>query len=568
MHCALQHTEKQYHPRGQVLDVVNKCIYLQLHCGVYLPVEPSGGVVSLPVLPSITPTLNYAESIKCAQKVAPVTSIHPVGILYENEKHNNVSVIGVITETLLESQSTTMALIPVTPETTTLVKLQQSAKELSGKKKLFVDKKSIYKYQLIDNEILNKPKHASIDRRILQVNEKAYQSESYQMFRLECSDILDLHDRYKQYIRKINNDPRTDNKKYLIRKILYKALNAKLYEIYTKLFKDSGNIKLNNLNSFHIISNDEYKNMDFSNYVLKNIRTVCRKYTNKPSCSASLHCRYVNGKCKFSITQDMFIEFVNRITEEILQKGIMYYEIMKESVYRVSDIINTNVYTVRDKQLIIETTNDKTQKLAEIYGDSAPIIGRRRVRKILVDNIDEEYVPKGSYALQRIVPGDNTIFRTVANCLYWLQHSMYHPSDRNLGHVSTVQTDYSNFLKKQFIEYINRKSTAALYGAVQAVYDINKSKFKTVLKNKVHTFSDNRYHLIELYVLHVIYSVPIVVCYDVEKIEYVIDNDTIYDKKTYPPRFNDPAVRVKSINIKLEFLHNYETPMNVYAMLF
>lgn len=577
MDCKLKELSQKYHPISQVHDVVNKCIYLHLNCGVYIPVEPSGGIVTLSINNSIAPTIDYYNTITHLHAMSDTTSVYPIGILYDittKKSTSSITIIGVITETSNDPQhSNTVALVPVKQETTSREELQTKAKELSKSRKLFITNKSIYKYQYIDDEIINKPKDVYIDRRILQVNEKAYLNESYQMFRLECSDLLSIHDRYKHYIRKINNDPKLADKKYLLRKILYKALNAKLYEKYTQFYKDTGNIKLNNLNSFHIISNQEYASLDFSNYLLKNIRTVCRKYPNKASCTASLHCKYVNGKCKFSITQSMFIEFVNRLTEEIMQKGIMYYEIMKESIYRVSDVINTNVYTSRPNQLILETTNDKTQKLSEIYGDAAPIIGKRRIRKILIDNIDTEYVSKGTYALQRIVDGDNTIFRTVANCMYWLNNTMYHPSDRNIGYVSTVQTDFSNFLKKQFIEYISLKSLSTLFAAINTIYAINKEKFKIVLKNKIHTTTDNQYHLVELFVINVLYSIPVVVCFDVEKIEFVIDKDdsntsVIYTKRNYPPRFNTVEIRQKCINVKLEFKHNHDTPMHLYAMLF
>lgn len=572
LYCNLLRIEKQHHPVSQVLDVVNKCIYLCLRCGLYLPTQPSGGVVTLSINNTISPTLYFKESITMAQKISATTGIHPIGILYQNspDKPTNLTVIGIITETYHDNQQygSEIGLIPVKQETSSLKSLQNIANSLSQTKQIFVTNKSIYKYQYIDNDIVNKPKQVTIDRRILQVNEKAYRNESYQRFRLECSDILNINERYKKYIRKVNNDAKIDDKKYVIRKILYKALNAKLYEKYTKYYKDTGNIRLNNLNSFHIITDKEYSLMDFSDYILRNIRMVCRKSPSKPTCNASLHCRYINGKCKFSITQTMFIEFVNRITQEIMQKGITYYEIMQESIYRVSDIIDTNHYTRRQNQLIIETTNDKTQKLAEIYGDAAPMIGKRRIRKIQHQDIEEDYITKGTYALQRIVPHNDTIFRTIANCLYWLNNAIYHPSDRNIGFVSTVQTDFTNFLKKQFIEYISRHSPVAVYSAIKDIYSMNKAKFKSVIKTKIHTIVDNQYHLIELYVMHIIYSIPIVVCFDAEKIEYCIDNKQIYNGKNYPAKFNDPVTRMKSINIKLEFLHNTDTPMHIYAMLF
>ena len=55
------------------------------------------------------------------------------------------------------------------------------------------------------------------------------------------------------------------------------------------------------------------------------------------------------------------------------------------------------------------------------------------------------------------------------------------------------------------------------------------------------------------------------------KKEYVINNvkgSCDINDKNYPKHFNDNETRKKWINIKLEYLHNYDKPINIYAMYF
>ena len=57
---------------------------------------------------------------------------------------------------------------------------------------------------------------------------------------------------------------------------------------------------------------------------------------------------------KLQLTENLAIDFVNKVIEEMIQDSIKFKEIIQESNYYVSDIVDHTQYTNRSEQKIIK----------------------------------------------------------------------------------------------------------------------------------------------------------------------------------------------------------------------
>ena len=134
--------------------------------------------------------------------------------------------------------------------------------------------------------------------------------------------------------------------------------------------------------------------------------------------------------CKLRLTENLLIDFVNRILEEIIQDNIQFKELIQESNYYVSDIVDYTQYSYRPNQKIIKTSNFNLNKIMEeLFGkNQVPIVGRRQVNKKSNDEIIEDYpelVELGKQLYQTIVPNKDSIIRAFVNSFYWINNPLY-----------------------------------------------------------------------------------------------------------------------------------------------
>lgn len=565
----------QYSVVFQYVDIMNLVYFLELANGLLIPTKPSGSILNVPIKESIEPKLTYSDTMESLMKFNKLNifSIIPAGILIKGKPYREITDNEIMNITHILTNDDMV--IPVMNKNLKKSSFKQMMKKFP---KVYITNQSSYRYEAIDNEIIKGDDNVIVDERIINVNKNIWIEESYALFRLELSEVISKHARIKESIRHIlaNKGMSDMEMTHSVKKILYKICNSFLYQNFKKLTKDMNDIKLPTLNFINIMNDETFQNMDFTNYVLKNHRSTCDSNVTKDTCSSNMHCRYYRNECKFTATYSMLIKFISKATNELVQKNVAAHELLKESMYSVSDVINTNKFTIRENQKIIESGNDSKNKLLEtVFGDDKPIIGKRIVKNNQ-DMVLEGMIKKGEYSSQLIINDQDTIFKAYANSYYWLMNPNYSLENRNLGFISKLQIEFGNFLKKQFIEYCNpaKKNLQTIFTKLKKHYDIEYNKFLHLIKYKIMNQKTKKNYLAELLVLNAIYPIPIIVYNDYDTIILIIMDDIIYDKKKNVGKLSNKTIekivseKHKCINIKFEFQFNQETPVMVHSMYF
>ena len=164
---------------------------------------------------------------------------------------------------------------------------------------------------------------------------------------------------------------------------------------------------------------DDIPNLD--NYNIKNIRDYCKENKNqKINVMLTHHCLWASNDCKLQLKYDKVIEFINKVIEEMILNNIQFKELIQESNYFVSDIIDYNLYTTRKEQKIIKTSNFNIKKImSELFGkDKIPTIGRKKLSKKEEINIEEDYpemIELGNMLIQPIIQNMDSVIRAYVN---------------------------------------------------------------------------------------------------------------------------------------------------------
>jgi len=81
-------------------------------------------------------------------------------------------------------------------------------------------------------------------------------------------------------------------------------------------------------------------------------RNVCVAHENKDMCNSNPHCKWTQTECYMSLTKEMAIEFINKITEELVQNDLRAFEILQVEGYFVSDVVDLDKFTEKPGQNI------------------------------------------------------------------------------------------------------------------------------------------------------------------------------------------------------------------------
>ena len=319
------------------------------------------------------------------------------------------------------------------------------------------------------------------------------------------------------------------------------------------------------VNDFIKIRESELK---LDNYMIQNNRELCSNNRSKDECVINPHCDWLGKKCIYTISEEKLIEFISRVVDELINNELKSKEILNVEQYFVSDIVNYNNYTYREKQKIIKSDNLNINKImTEIFGKSnIPIIGRRKIiksSKIINDeNLLNSIEKIGDIYYQKII-NSNVIFRAYANSLYWIKNKMSDIMFRNLGYYSMLQTDLANIFKSYIYDWIvNVNNQELLYGVFKDIVKMEKNVFIDDYRTKL--FLQKEYYylgLVDLYILNQYHHIPIVLidqydnifCVIDEKIQYKIDkdeNNKIFDEIL---KKKDEKIKIKYNSVKISF---------------
>jgi hypothetical protein len=286
-----------------------------------------------------------------------------------------------------------------------------------------------------------------------------------------------------------------------------------------------------------------------------------------------------------SLTKELIILFVNKISEELALNDLKAIEIMQVEGYFVSDIVDYNRFTERPGQKIIRSTSNTIKKvLNETFGkDSVNVkIGRRKATKVAEINYqqlnaDNSMMDLKTHYLQKIIDNNITMFRAYVNGYYWQRNRYNDIDNRNLGYYSPLQTDLSNYFRSMVIDWLNDTKNATYVLKNMATYlDIKKASKDPIQDFIIKLAKDvpiTTNSVIELHVLSKINRIPIVIHDDHNNIVYIFDKGLVYDHMVNK-KINDEYVKYTTsenksvINLRFTFLTGNKIPEKIEVMYF
>lgn len=474
-------------------------------------------------------------------------------------------------------------IIPVNPINMQTSKLEEAG--LAYENKPLIDK--------VDMEIAKGKKNYIVDNRISSVNMDKYNVEGYELFRLEFSNYINRKENIgiKAKIEAIisnqvlNRKDRSDK----IKLLLFRLIDKDLFNTFKSLMT-SGTVEEDELDVqdggkydklIHIVN----KLPDVSTYQVNNDRVVCNINNSKDVCNTNPHCHWTHTGCYMSLTKEMTIKFVNKLTEELIQNNLKAVEIMQVEGYFVSDIVDYNRFTERDGQKIIRSTSNTIKKvLHETLGKEAvpQKIGRRKTAKNVEVNYqqlnsDNPLLDLKTFYVQKVIENNLSLFRSYVNGYYWLKNKYNDVDSRNLGYYSPLQTDLSNYFRSLVVDWLNdTKNNRFIRKEMTQYLDIKKSS-KNAIKDFIIKLAKDisviTNSVIELHVLSKVNRAPIVVYNDYNTPIYIFDKGLVYDHKT-DKKVPDTHVKlikgenINCINLRFSYITNPKIPEDIEAIYF
>ena len=524
--------DKNYHIKYQLIDISNKTNFLITHNNYIIPCINSGIIYNIDIINDISNYLNTFEKTiiylkKIYDESKNTINILPIGIKYiKNKKDKNIIITKIITNI------NNNLFIPIINETLKIDNYKQNIKKIFTKYNIdnieFIkdDKKDI------NNIIFNN--NIVYDDRNYFINYEKYKYESYILFKLELSSLLrNNKNLYNIFYNIYTDNIDLDNN---IKQFLYHLTDKKLYDIYISENKKTLDIDIN-FNFIKIV--DELP--DINNYKVENYKQLCNKNNNK------YHCIKDDNKYLLLLTKELLIEFINKITFEIINNEIFIKELLSIENYYIKNFNNKFDFKYNKNQIIIDNQNINISNiLSTLFNKSLPTIGKRHIvnnnnikDKILLNQIFNY----GNFYHQNIYD-QFLIIRAFINSLYWVNNETSNINIKNLGYYSDLQNNLINIIIGNIIIWLSKKNNInILYSFLKSnnyEYDILYDLIITINN------STNDYYIILLYILHHIYSIPIIV-YNINNIPIIFYNDYLYYFKNIDIKDINLS---KSINIK------------------
>ena len=537
--------------KRQYIDNRNKCKYIEIENNVLIPVKPSGISYKYPFenISEINNSKlnNLKATLKIFETLNKKFDKNYIGksVFYDSNKKDLLNVVSL----LLFNET----VVPLKNE-------KMTEKEI---KKLGLSIRFQPLEEDIDKEI--KTNKVIIDDRTYRVKNRIFVSEAYNIYRLELSLLLskneELRDRIIHIVR--GKDLSSKEKKYELRKILFNLIDKKIIN------KKSLQGGAKPLSIAHIVK--ELPKLD--NYIVYNVRDYCEINTSKDKCTTNSHCLWKNNTCKMVMSENMAVDYVNKVIEELVQDSIKFKEIIQENNYYVSDIVDYNQYTIRPNQKIIKSSNFTLNKImAELFGkDKVPIIGRKQILMKGDQFVEEDYpelIELGKQLIQPIIPNMDSIIRAFVNCFYWINNPLYDNDSRNLGYVADLQTSMVYLFKANLIDFIqNNRNNPNVNKYLISYFKDEENFFESTL-NKFRKSSYNTDGKIELFVLSHLIDIPIVVYDNFSNIKYIFLQGEVKVSSETIKTFTKEDKLNKTIFIKFDYNGSNKIPKNIYSIYY
>ena len=565
----------------QFVDIRNKCKYVILDNNLIVSVRPSGSLYDIPIVKSIDKfVMKFKDTWKLLNELKKITHVEPIGVYYDKSTKNTVHVNAIM--------MTTQDIIPVIPEEMKISELEKN--DMLYENKPFIDK--------VDTEILKGKSNFIPDDRIEKVLTNKYIEESYELFRLEFSQYINLPENIsiKAKIETIitNEELKIQEKIDKLKLLIFRIIDKDLYQTLKNMLVKNFGVIDDDISDQEIVQEGgKYdklliisKNMpNLQNYKINNDRSICKAEISKDTCNINPHCKWTSNGCYMSLTQELVISFVNKISNELAQNELKATEILQVEGYFVSDIVDNNKFTERPGQKIVKSTSNTIKKmLTDIFGnDNGSVkIGRRKTLKnsevnYQQLNINNPMIDLKTFYIQRVLENNMSLFRAYVNGYYWLRKKYNDIEGRNIGYYSQAQTDLSNYYRSMVIDWLNDSQNEK---TIQK-HLVKFMEVKKTMKNPVNAFilrlakdigilSNG---IVELFILNKINKIPIVVYDDYNNPIYIFAKGFAYNSfvdKTIPNEYikYTTSEAKNSINLRFLFVTNNKIPDDVEVIYF
>jgi hypothetical protein len=313
---------------------------------------------------------------------------------------------------------------------------------------------------------------------------------------------------------------------------------------------------------------------NLNDYNISNIRDYCYINKTKEKCSTNLHCAWSENTCKIGLNDTMIIDFVNKVIEDFIQKGINYKEIIQEGNYYVSDIVNQTQYSNRIKQTIIKTSNYNIKKIMnDIFNkDNIPIIGKKKYKNIIEIYEEQPTMTElGKQLIQQIISNKDSIIRAFVNCYYWVNNPLFDNDTRNLGYYNeNIQSTLTQYFKAKIIDFIQniKNEDKKKYDKyLNKFFNNNQNFFESAL-NKFRKSVYNTDGILELYILSFITNYRIVVYDNYNNVVFLFLQGDVEINQENIKKFTSDEYKHTTIFIKFDYEGMNKIPKNIYSIYY
>jgi hypothetical protein len=558
--------------KRQIIDNRNKCKYIEIEDNILIPVKPSGThyKYSHISMDNNIKVKNLLDTIKSIEKINKKLNKDylPRSVFYDSNKGDSIKIASILLHNDL--------VIPIKNEYVA----EKQIKKLGLSIRFQPLEEDINK-EIVKNVVV-------IDDRTYRVKERIYNTEAYNIYRLELSYFLNDNEEIKDKIINIVRNKNINNKekKYELRKILFTIIDKKIISKYG--LTGGSSIKKSDISSIYksnisSILKGGGKALSMSNivkelpklddYIVYNVRDYCEVNNTKDKCNLNHHCKWEGDNCKMQMTEIMAVDFINKVIEEMIQDGIKFKEIIQESSYYVSDIVDYVQFSYRPNQKIIKSSNFTLKKImAEIFGkDKIPTIGKRQT--IMKNNhfIEEDYpemIELGKQLIQPIEPNRDSVIRSFVNCFYWINNPLYDETSRNLGYTSDLQTSIVYVFKANIVDFIQNNRNNDEINKYLINYFKDEDNFFESAINKFRKSSFNTDGKVELFILSYLIDLPIVVYDNYSNVKYLFLQGEVKVTDDTIKNFTKEDKINKTIFLKFDYDGSNKIPKNIYSIYY
>ena len=541
--------------KRQIIDDRNKVKYVVLEeNGLLIPTKPSGSILNIMIgrlkpsdLLDLDTTIKYLKFFN--KHLSYNLDYIPKTLQYNTDITRKDSMYNVTSIYLMNGMT-----IPI--------------KNIHMKNAQFKKYGLGYEFQpieeMIDIEISKNDKTNEHDIRTINVKNRVYRNEVYNLFRLELSMYLNSYHKIRDTIIAVvrNKKMSKNDKKKELTKIIHSIIDEKNQK--NKLLEVKKELP------------------NLLNYKVSNIREYCKINRGKEKCNANLHCTYVDGTCMFIMYKNDLMNKINNIVEEMIIDGTKFKEIIQEDIYYVSDIVDYTQYSDRPNQKIIKTSNFNIKKImTDLFGkDSVPNIGKgKRIKHSDNINVEENYPELnelGKQLIQEIISNKNSIIRAYVNSYYWLHNSMYDREARNLKYFSEMQDMLTNLFKANIIDYItnniyNDNRSNDIKKDIMKYFTSEQTKKTNLFTSTLNRFRKNNYNtdgILELTILSYMFPYPIIVYDNFNNVKYIFSSGMVDVNNNTIKKYTSASDIGKTIYLKFEYDGTNKIPNRISSIYY